>query len=97
MICASSAVSLPAPEVKSTLVDIGGSVLGFPGQIQARINREKEIFYGLTIQNFTGLKRKLQWRYHMLSIQSALRLLVLTLLAGLRIEQEQRLALCHKA
>jgi len=78
------------------IIDVGKD-LDFPGQIQARINREKEIFYGVTIQNFSGLKRALQWRYRMLSVQSALRFLVLTLLAGLRIDQDQdhhRTALC---
>jgi hypothetical protein len=47
------------------VIDVGKD-LDFPGQIQARVNREKEIFYGITIQNFSGLKRALQWRYRML-------------------------------
>jgi hypothetical protein len=73
-----------------------GEHLGFPGQIQARVNREKEVFYGLTIQNYSGLKRKLQWQYRMFSIQRALRFLVLTLLVGLRIDQSaHRPALCR--
>lgn len=81
------------------VIDVGEQ-LGFPGQMQARINRDKEIFYGLTIQNFSGLKRTLKWRYRMFSIQRALRFLVLTLLAGLRIDQStghhhQRPALCR--
>jgi hypothetical protein len=79
------------------VIDVGEQ-LGFPGQIQARVNLEKEVFYGLTIQNFSGFKRRLQWRYRMLSIQRALRFLVLTLLAGFRIDQSaapQRHALCR--
>jgi len=68
------------------VIDVGKD-FDFPGQIQARVNREKEIFYGVTIQNFSGLKRALQWRYRMLSVQSALRFIVLILLAGLRIDQ----------
>jgi hypothetical protein len=80
---------------KVEVVEVG-ECLGFPGQIQARVNRDKEVFYGLTIQNYSGLKRKLQWQYRMFSIQSALRLLVLTLLAGLRIDQSShRPALCR--
>jgi len=79
------------------VIDVGEQ-LGFPGQVQARVNLEKEVFYGLTIQNFSGFKRRLQWRYRMLSIQRALQFLVLTLLAGLRIDQSatsQRHALCR--
>jgi len=79
------------------VIDVGEQ-LGFPGQIQARVNVEKEVFYGLTIQNFSGFKRRLQWRYRMLSIHRALRFLVLTLLAGLRIDQNvapERHALCR--
>jgi hypothetical protein len=74
-----------------------GSPLGFPGQIQVRVNREKEIMYGLTIQNYSGLKRKLLWRYRMWSIQSAIRFLVVTLMVGLGIDQNNhgpRTALC---
>lgn len=69
--------------------DVGGP-LGFPGQIQFRVNREKEVVYGLTIQNYSGLRRKLLWRYRMWSIQRAMRFLVITLLAGLQIDQHSR-------
>lgn len=69
-----------------TVIDIGAE-LGFSGQLQVRVDLEKQIFYGLTIQNFSGFKRKLQWRYRMLSIQAALRFLIDTLIAGLRLEQ----------
>jgi hypothetical protein len=74
-----------------------GSPLGFPGQIQVRINREKEVIFGLTIQNYSGLKRKLLWRYRMWSIQSAIRFMVVTLIVGLGIDQNNqgpRAALC---
>jgi hypothetical protein len=66
--------------------EIGDNV-GFPGQIQVRVNVEREIVYGLTIQNFTGFKRKLLWRYRMWSIQSALQFLVSILLAGLNLDR----------
>jgi hypothetical protein len=68
-----------------------GKPLGFPGQIQVRVNREREIVYGLTIQNYSGLRRKLLWRYRMWSMQSAIRFLVVTLLIGLGIDQD-----CHR-
>jgi hypothetical protein len=69
-----------------TVIDIGDQI-GFCGQVQVRVDLEKQIFYGLTIQNYSGFKRRLQWRYRMLSIQAALRFLINTLMAGLRIEQ----------
>jgi hypothetical protein len=84
----------PGDEVE--VFDVG-SPLGFPGQIQFRVNREKEVIYGLTIQNYSGLRRKLRWQYRMWSIQGAMRFLVITLLAGLRIDQSShsgRRALC---
>lgn len=84
------------PGDRVEVLDVGGP-LGFPGQIQFRVNREKEVIYGLTIQNYSGLRRKLWWQYRMWSIQSAMRFLVITLLAGLRIDQSShsdRHALC---
>lgn len=69
-----------------TVIDIGEQ-LGFSGQVQVRVDLENQIFYGLTIQNFSGFKRKLQWRYRMWSVQAALRFLINTLVAGLRLDQ----------
>jgi hypothetical protein len=66
-----------------------GSVLGFPGQIQARVDREKEIFYGMTIQNYSGFRRTLLWRYRMWSVQRAIQLLVTTIIAGLCIDRSR--------
>jgi len=81
---------------KVEVIDVG-TPLGFPGQIQVRVNREKEVIYGLTIQNYSGLRRRLLWRYRMWSIQSAIRFMVVTLLVGLGIDQNShgsRAALC---
>src|SRR5438552_1341186 len=75
-----------------TVIDIGDQI-GFCGQVQVRADLEKQIFYGLTLQNYSGLKRKLQWRYRMWSIQAALQFLINTLMAGLRIEQGSHHAL----
>jgi hypothetical protein len=71
------------------IVDIG-QALGFPGQMQLRVDPERQILYGLTIQNYTGFRRKLLWRYRMWSFQRAIELLVYTLIAGLGIEQNSR-------
>ncbi len=70
------------------VLDIGDN-LGFPGQIQVRVDLRRQIFYGLTIQNYTGFKKKLLWRYRMWSMKSALRLLVYTLIAGLGIDNRK--------
>ncbi len=66
-----------------------GQVLGFPGQIQARVDREKQIFYGMTIQNYAGFRRTLMWRYRMWSVRRAIQLLVTTIVAGLCIDQKR--------
>lgn len=71
------------------VIDIGEAV-GFPGQMQVRVDRERQLLYGLTIQNYTGFRRKLLWSYRMWSMQRAIELLVLTLIAGLGIEQSSR-------
>jgi len=84
----------PEKDEKVEVIDVGECV-GFPGQVQVRVNTEKELFYGMTIQNFSGFKRTLQWRYRMFSVQNALKLFIMALLAGLRIEQMgHRPALC---
>jgi len=67
------------------VLDIGDEI-GFPGQVQVRVDRKRQIFYGLTIQNYTGFRRKILWQYRMWSIQCAIKLLVSTLLAGLDID-----------
>jgi hypothetical protein len=67
------------------VVDVGEQV-GFPGQIQVRVNRDKQILYGITIQKFSRFKRSLFWKYRMASVRHALFLLVIGLCAGLRLE-----------
>lgn len=70
-----------------------GDMIQFPGQIQVRINRQKRIIYGMTVQNYSGFRRKVVWRYHMLSMHRALRLIVTTLMAGLMIDSGRGTAL----
>ncbi|MDR3763735.1 MAG: hypothetical protein P4M01_06525 [Acidobacteriota bacterium] len=79
-----------------SVCEVGDSI-GFPGQIQARFDADRGILYGLTIQNFSGFKRRLLWRYRMWSIQRALELLVATLKVGLGMDNHRndRPALCH--
>lgn len=71
------------------IIDIGYA-LGFPGQMQLRVDPERQILYGLTIQNYTGFRRRLLWQYRMWSFQRAIELLVFTLIAGLGIDQHSR-------
>lgn len=76
----------PAKGARVTIVDVGG-MLGFPGQILARIDYDNEILYGLAIQNAGSFKRKLLWKYKMASLKSAIALLIVALKAGLSIER----------
>jgi hypothetical protein len=74
---------------KVDVIDVGDQI-GFSGQIQIRVDLEREIFYGLTIQNYTGFRKKLLWRYRMLSIQAALQFLITTIMVGLKIDRQSR-------
>ena len=65
----------PAENARVDVIDIG-ECLGFPGQIIARVNREENIVYGFTIQNFSGFRLKLFWMYKMASIKKALALMM---------------------
>jgi hypothetical protein len=79
---------LEAGSIVETM-DIGQEV-GFPGQVQVRVDPDRQILYGLTIQNYTSFRRKLFWRYGMASVQRAIQLFVSMIIAGLRIEQNYR-------
>jgi hypothetical protein len=72
-----------------TVIDIGEK-MGFPGQVQVRVDLDREVFYGLTIQNYSGFKRSLLWHYRMWSIRSALKFLISTLIAGLNIDRHSQ-------
>lgn len=80
-------VEQPAEGTRITTVDVG-EMLGFPGQILARLDYENEILYGLTIQNATNFKRKLLWQYKMVNAKSAIELLVAAIRAGFCIEEQ---------
>lgn len=78
----------PKADAKITTIDVG-DMLGFPGQVLARVDYENEILYGLTIQNATSFKRKLLWKYRMANAKQALSLMVASIKAGLRIEERR--------
>jgi hypothetical protein len=71
------------PTDRIDVVDVGDQA-GFPGLIQVRVNREKQILYGVTIQNYSAFKRKLLWTYRMASVHHAIVLLIMGLMAGFR-------------
>lgn len=75
----------PHPDDRIDVIEVG-EALGFPGQVLARVNLDRRIVYGVTIQRFAAFKRQLLWQYHMASIQRALQLLIKTLCAGLRMD-----------
>jgi hypothetical protein len=77
-----------APGDYVEVIDVGDQI-GFPGQVQVRVNREKGILYGMTIQNFSAFKRRLFWKYKMASVHHALLFLLISLRAGLRMEHTQ--------
>jgi hypothetical protein len=86
----------PVPEGSRVQVYDFGEALGFPGQIQIRVDSKREVLYGMTIQNYSGFKRKLKWRYRMWSVQRALELLIATLRAGLGVDDHHdHPALCN--
>ena len=79
------------PTDRIDVIEVGEQV-GFPGLIQVRVNREKQLLYGLTIQNFTAFRRKLFWSYRMASVKSALVLLIMGLKAGFRADHNSSTA-----
>ncbi len=78
----------PKEGARISTVDVG-EMLGFPGQVLARMDSENEILYGLTIQNATAFKRRLLWKYRMANAKRALALMVASIKAGLRIEERR--------
>ncbi len=70
-----------------------GEQLGFPGQLFVRVDVERQIMFGVTIQNFSSFKRRIMWRYRIASVQRALELLVASLRAGLIIDRPRQMHL----
>jgi hypothetical protein len=79
----------PSGNESVDVLDVGDR-LGFPGQIVARVDLEHQIFYGLTIQNFSGFKRRIFWMYRMASVERALQFMLNVLCAGLWINRNNR-------
>jgi len=87
-------IKQPKEGAKITTIEVG-EMLGFPGQILARVDYENEILYGLTIHNAKSFKRKLLWHYKMANAKRALSLVVAAIRAGLCIEEKGRYAHAH--
>jgi hypothetical protein len=75
----------PANHRRVQVIDVGDMV-GFPGQVLARVDEESGELYGLTIENYSKFRRKLISRYRMASAKSALELMAQSLAAGLSVE-----------
>lgn len=84
----------PEGTARVDVVDVGEQ-LGFPGQIVARVDLDRRIIYGLTIQNFSRFRRSFLWKYRMASIQRALQLMLNVLRTGLWIDHNNRPAHLH--
>ena len=53
------------------VIDVG-EMVGFPGQVLARVDGENGELYGLTIENFSKFRRKLMRQYQVKSAQGSL-------------------------
>ena len=78
-------ICAPEPGARIDVIEVG-EAMGFPGQVLARVDLDRRIMYGITIQRFSSFRHRLMWRYRMASIQRALLLMVRTLCAGLRMD-----------
>ncbi len=73
--------------VEGSIIDVidVGEEIGFPkGQVLVRMERESERFLGLTIQGFSSFRKRLVWKYRMLSVERAIHLLIHSLRAGMQ-------------
>ncbi len=75
----------PATHRHVQVIDVG-EMVGFPGQVLARVDGENGELYGLTIENFSKFRRKLMRQYQVKSAQGALELMAQSLAAGLSVE-----------
>jgi hypothetical protein len=75
-----------SPRATIDVIDIGEQI-GFPGLVVARVDRDRDILYGLTIQDYAAFKKKLLRKYNTNSTRRALQLLLDPLVAGFNLEQ----------
>ena len=83
-------VDLAEPPAGTTICAVEvGHLVGFEGKIIARIG-EDGTFYGVTVLNFSSVKRTLIWQYRVLSWRRALDLVVSSIRAGMATAIEQQ-------
>jgi hypothetical protein len=80
-------VADPCPGANIQMIDVG-EIIGFEGQVLARVDVANQELLGIQIQNYSGFKRKIVWQYRMASVDRALRLLLATLRAGLCMDHQ---------
>jgi hypothetical protein len=80
------------PPSGDALIDVFevGDQIGFPGQVSVRVDRNNQKLLGITIERYSSFKRKLLWKYRMVSVTSALNLLVSSLRVALTIGGNER-------
>ncbi|HXE05085.1 MAG TPA: hypothetical protein VN579_03790 [Bryobacteraceae bacterium] len=71
----------PKPDARVHAIEVGHWV-GFKGRVIARVGDDGELF-GLTIMEFTSVKRTLHFRYKAFAWKQTLLLVVHAILAGL--------------
>jgi uncharacterized protein YuzE len=78
----------PGSDAQIDVFEVGENI-GFPGQVLVRIDRSNQKLLGVTIQRYSSFKRKLLWKYRMISVVWALNLLVGSLRAALAIGDKE--------
>jgi hypothetical protein len=79
----------PATDSQIDVFDVGDQI-GFPGQVSVRVDRNNQVLLGITIERYSSFKRRLLWKYRMVSATSALNLLVSSLRVALTIGGNER-------
>ncbi len=71
----------PPVEAQIDVVEVGEAA-GFPGQVYIRVDSETGEVYGMTIHNYTGMRRALLFERHMLRARKFLAVLFWGIRAG---------------
>lgn len=78
----------PTPSARINAVEVG-NLLGFDGRVIARVGDDGQL-YGLTVLQFTSVKRTLRLRYRVFAWKRALQLFIAAILAGRKIVEATR-------
>lgn len=73
--------SVPPAGAHIDVVEVGEET-GFPGQVYIRVDGETGEVYGMTVHNYTGMRRALLFERHMLRARKFLEVLFSGIRAG---------------